>query len=823
MKQKLRQILPYLGCILLFVGISVAYFSPDMLEGKVLFQGDTQQGIAINQEKNLFFEATGEQTRWTNALFSGMPTYQSSPKYAIGYVIDYFISLYRLFLPDPAGYLFIMLLGFFILMRTLRVRKDLAVLGAIMYTFSSYFLILIEAGHLWKFITLAYIPPTIGGILLAYRGKYLAGGALAGLFATLQIVSNHVQMTYYFLFVILALVVGIFIDHVQTKRLPAFFKASGVLVVAALLAVGVNISNLFHTYQYSQQTMRGGSELVTTNSAETLSTDGLQIDYITQWSYGKAETMTFLIPNYVGGATGQLGKQPKALEKAKPEFREYFMQFNSYWGDQPFTSGPVYVGAFVLFLAILAMFIVKDKIKWALFAVTVLTIALAWGKNYLWLTELFVDYVPMYNKFRAVSSLLVVAEFTLPVLAILALKKIIEQPTILKEKVNGVYVATALTAGISLLAALMPDLFSSFMSSQEAASYLPQAAQQPGLMSLLENLMEGRKAIFTADAWRSFIIIMIGIGLLIAYTKNVIKANILVLLIGILVLGDLWSVDKRYLNSENFVSEQKLTNPFPMTAADKQILADKDPHYRVLNLSTNTFNDAATSYYHKSIGGYHAAKLQRYQDLIDFHMTQQITPQVINMLNGKYIITPVEGGGVEAQINEDALGNAWFVENVDLVDTPNEEIEGLYTFNPEQTAIINKEFAKGVAPRYERDSTASIKLTSYAPNEIRYTSENTHAGLAVFSEVYYPGWTATVDGKEIAILRADYILRALPLTAGTHEIVFTFKPQSIETTNTISFICFGILCLMGLVALAQYLGLISCKACQKGAKSKPQV
>ena len=822
MKQKLGKLLPYLGCIAIFLVISITYFSSAVFEDKVLFQADTQQGIAINQEKNIFLEQTGELTRWTNSLFGGMPTYQSAPSYAINPIIKAITNIYSLFLTSPASLIFIMMLGFFILLQTLRVRKDLSVVGAVMYAFSSYFFILIEAGHIWKFITLAYIPPTIAGILLAYRGKYLAGTALAALFAALQINGNHVQMTYYFLFVIVAMVVGIFIDKLKQKQLPQFFKASAMLALAAILAAGINISNLYHTYEYSKQTMRGGSELTKEGQQENKN-GGLDHGYITQWSYGKAETLTLLIPNYVGGATGSLGQNETAAAEAKPQFKQYFAQFNQYWGDQPFTSGPVYIGAFVLFLAILSLFILKGSFVWSLWVVTVLTIMLSWGKNYMWLTELFIDYFPLYNKFRAVSSLLVVAEFTLPLLAILTLKKIIEQPTIIKEKINGVYVAIASTAGVTLVAALMPDLFSSFLSNQEASTYLKQASQQPQLMELLNNVIEGRKAIFSADAWRSFGIIATSLVALLLFTSGKIKANLMVIVIGIISLFDLWSVDKRYINDSSFAPAKKLENPFPMTAADREILKDKDPNYRVLNLTTSTFNDAATSYYHKSIGGYHAAKLQRYQDIIDYHLSQKMTPQVINMLNTKYVIQPDEKGQPQAVINPQAMGNAWFVDNINWVDTPNEEIEALYTFDPATTAIINKKFDKTINAQtnLQKDSLAQIKLVEYKPNEIRYQSNNSADGLAVFSEIYYPGWEATVDGKAVDIVQADYILRAIEVPAGQHEIVLTFKPQTVDTTETISYICFAIMLIIAALAILQASGVIACKSCNKGAKSKP--
>jgi hypothetical protein len=803
-KLSLKTLWPYVASLIVFAAISVAYFSPELLEGKVLFQGDTQQGIAIGHEAKDYLAQTGELTRWTNSLFSGMPTYQNMPSYGISPAFSLLTGLYRLYLPSPAGLIFIMMLGFYILLLTLKVRKDLAVVGAIMYAFSSYFFIIIEAGHIWKFVTLAYIPPTIAGILLAYRGRYLAGGALTALFAMLQISSNHVQMTYYFLFVILALVIGIFADAIKHKQLPQFFKASAVLVVAGALAVGVNISNLYHTWQYGKQTMRGGSELTVAADGQTpTNAAGLDREYITQWSYGRSETFSLLVPNINGGATGALSQNPKAVKVAKPEFRPYFDQFNSYWGDQPFTSGPVYVGAFVCFLFILGLFVVKGWIKWSLLAVTVLTVLLAWGKNFMVLTDLFIDYMPMYNKFRAVSSMLVVAEFCIPLLAVLALQKIITEKDFFARHKRAFYGSLALTGGIALLFAILPDTFFSFMSRDEAANILPQAHDNPQIMALLLNLLQGREAIFTADAWRSVFIIVVGAATLLLYFKQKLNTTVMILIVGALTLVDMWSVDKRYLNGNSFVAKRQLTQPFVPTEADKEILKDTDPNYRVMNLTTNTFNDATTSYFHKSIGGYHAAKLQRYQDIIDRQLTApNINPHVLNMLNTKYLIVPGEGGKPTAQLNPDALGNAWFVSDIDWVGTADEEMDALDQVDPAHTAIIARSFEPTLGNlKLAADSTATAKLTKYTPNELTYTTRNAAEGLLVFSEVYYPGWTATIDGKPAELVRADYILRALVVPAGEHTITLEFRPQSIRITDYISYLCFGLIIFGGIASV----------------------
>ena len=751
---ELKKCWPYLIGIVIFALVSVLYFAPEIFEGKTLFQGDTQQGIALGHEIKEYREQTGETTRWSNSVFSGMPTFQTSPRYGVTPVMNTVQKILHLWIPQPAGYLFLMMVGFFILLLTFKVNIWISIIGALIYTFSSYFLIIIEAGHIWKFITLAYIPPTIGGIILTYRGKYLAGGALTALFAALQIFSNHVQMTYYFLFVILALVIAIFINKYQEKQLPQFFKASAVLVFAGVLAVCVNISNLYHTYEYSKHTMRGGTELSQTSSgAEPQS--GLDKAYITQWSYGKVETLSLMIPNIKGGGTGALSSNQKAMKDVNPQLRPYMSQLNQYWGDQPFTSGPVYIGAFVVFLFILSLFIVTGPIKWALVSAVVFSIFLSWGKNFMVLTDIFIDYVPMYNKFRAVSSMLVIAEFCIPILAMLGLNKIVKDPSIIKTKIKAFYVSLGITGGLCALFAFFPTLFFDFLSEQESVSLLAQAKQQPELMSLIHAMIDARISIFSADAWRSLIIIVIGAAMIYLYSKNIIKQGIMLLVIGALCLGDLWMVDKRYLNASDFVSKKKLDQPFQMSPADKLILQDQDQHYRVLNLTSDTFNDYKTSYFHKSIGGYHAAKLQRYQDIINYYLSGQINPDVVNMLNGKYIIVPGENNTQNVSLNPDALGNAWFVENIDWANNADQEITLLGEINPKTTAVINKKFEKEVKP-FSYDSLATITLTKYEPNRLTYTAKTQGEQLAVFSEIYYPGWKALVNGKETEIFQTDY-------------------------------------------------------------------
>ena len=812
----MKKSLPDIIAIIAFVVISVAYFFPAITEGRVLAQHDSVASIGLGQESKEFTEKTGEKTRWTNAIFGGMPTYQISPTYDSTNVVRGVENVYKLFLPDYVYMVFIMLLGFYILMRAFDFSVYLSVLGAIVWAFSSYFFIIIGAGHIWKFVTLAYIPPTIAGIVLAYRKKYLIGGVLTAFFIALQILSNHVQMTYYFLFVILFMVIAYFVEAYKNKELPHFFKASGVLVIAALVGVSVNISNLYHTYKYSKDTMRGKSELVKQNSANQTNS-GLERDYIVQWSYGIGETFSLLVPDVKGGASVPLANNESAMKKADPTYAQLYAQIGQYWGEQPGTSGPVYVGAFVLTLFILGLFIVKTPVKWALLAATVLSILLSWGKNFMGFTDFFLDYIPMYSKFRAVSSILVIAEFTIPLLAILALKEIVEKPEILKQNLKQFYISLGLTGGIALLFALAPTLFfPSYISSGEMQA-LQNGIPAEQLSPIVANLTQIRQSIFTSDAWRSVIIILIGAALILAYNAGKLKANLMVLALTVLCLGDMWSVDKRYLKDSDFVEPEQRMVSVQKTQTDEYILRDKSLDYRVLNFAVSTFNDNNTSYWHKSVGGYHPAKLRRYQEMIDHHISKEmaylqhqipavqgdmtkINPDsisVINMLNTKYFIFPTGNSQTAPLQNPYAYGNAWFIENVKYVQNANEEIDALNTTVPTKTAVVSNDFKQvfnGVQTVF-KDSLSTVKLTSYAPNALTYETSSSKDGVVVFSEIYYPGWQAYLDGQAVDHGRANYILRAMKVPAGKHKIEFKFDPQSIHTTENIAYVALGVLIL----------------------------
>lgn len=819
-----KKLIPDFIAVILFAIISYAYFSPAVTEGRILAQHDAVAGIGSGQEQKEYLEKTGERTRWTNSIFGGMPTYQMSPSYDSTDVLSFIQKVYRLFLPTYVWYVFVMLLGFYILLRAFNFKVWLSALGAIIWAFSSYFFIIIAAGHIWKFVTLAYIPPTIAGMVLVYRGKYLVGGLITALFVALQIVSNHPQMSYYFLFVMLFMAVAYGFMAYKDKKLNDFFKASGVLILAGLIGVCINISNLYHTYQYSKESMRGKSELVKENSANQTGS-GLERDYITQWSYGIGETFSLLVPNVKGGASVPLAANEDAMKKANPIYRGLYSQLGQYWGEQPGTSGPVYVGAFVVFLFILGCFIVKGPMKWALVAGTIFSIVLSWGKNFMGVTDFFIDYVPMYNKFRAVSSILVIAEFTIPLLAIMALKEVLERPAIIKENAKGFYISLALTAGLSLMFAVAPQVFfPSYISTMEMSA-LQNAIPQDQLAPLLVNLEEVRVSIFTADAWRSFIIIVIGVVLLFAYQSGKIKANVTVVLIAILCLVDMWGVNKRYLYDEQFVAKGSEMKPYLQPSeTDKEILKDKSLDYRVLNLAVNTFNENNTAYWHKSIGGYHAAKLRRYQEVIEEHIQGEMNGifsklseaggdmdkidsnafSVLNMLNTKYFILPLQGGKTLPVLNPYANGNAWFVNEIKYVDNANEEIEALHNINPRYTAVVDKRFKNNVSMSGTPDSLSSIILKEYQPNALKYEVDSKSGGLIVFSEIYYPGWISTIDGTEVEHGRADYILRAMNVPAGKHVVEFRFDPKSLHVTETVAYISLILLALGAIVVLVVY-------------------
>ena len=816
----LKKYLPDVLVVIIFAVISFAYFFPADLDGRILYRHDSSAGRGAGQETAEYHERTGKVSRWSNATFSGMPTYQTAPSYQSVSVLNQAVKAYHLWLPENVWYVFAYLLGFYILLRAFDFRQSLAALGSIVWAFSSYFFIIIAAGHIWKVMALAYLPPMIAGIVLAYRGKYLWGFIVTAIFAAFEVNANHVQMTYYYLFIILFMIIAYLVDAIRKKRMAQFVKATAVCAAGALIGILMNISNLYHTWQYAQESMRGKSELVKKDAANQTSS-GLDRDYITQWSYGVDETWTLLVPNAKGGASVPLAANADAMKKADPNFMQIYQQLGQYWGDQPGTSGPVYVGAFVLMLFILGLFIVKGPIKWALLAATILSILLSWGHNFMPFTNFFLDYIPMYSKFRTVASILVIAEFTIPLLAMMALKKIVDEPDLLTKKAKFVYISFGLTGGIALLFALMPTLFfSDFISSQELEAFKSIPAEY--LSPLESNLRSIRESIFTADCWRSFWIIVIGTLLLFLYKFKKLKAEYMVGAIAILCLIDMWQVNKRYLNDEMFVEKSVREQAQPMTQTDRQILQDKSLDYRVLNLASNTFNENETSYYHKSIGGYHAAKLRRYQELIDAYISpemQKMMPAiakaggdmtkvngdslfpVLNMLNAKYFIVPLQANQTVAIENPYVYGNAWFVDKVTYVKNANEELDALGKLNLRHEAVADARFQSQLGESKNQDSTSIVKLTAYEPNQLTYDVRSATGGIVVFSEIFYPEWTATVDGKPVEIGRVDYVLRALNVDKGHHKVVLTFDPKSVKQTETVAYLSYGVLLLVVLFAV----------------------
>ena len=811
----LKKWLPDMLAVLLFAVLAFAYFFPADIEGRILYRHDASAGRGAGQESIEYMQKTGERSRWTNALFGGMPTYQMAPSYHSTDKLSTLTKIYHLFLPENVWYVFAYLLGFYILLRAFDFRQHLAALGSIVWAFSTYFLIIIAAGHIWKVWALAYLPPLIAGLVLAYRGKYLWGFVLTAIFTAFEINANHVQMTYYYLFIILAMVIAWLVDAIRKHQLAAFGKATAVCIAGAAIGVCINLSNLYHTWQYGQESMRGKSELVKKNSANQTSS-GLERDYITQWSYGIDETWTLLIPNTKGGASVPMSESKIAMEKADPTYESIYQQIGQYWGEQPGTSGPVYVGAFVMFLFVLGLLIVKGPMKWALLAVTILSILLSWGRNFMGFTDFFLDYVPMYAKFRTVASILVIAEFTIPLLAMMALKKLFDEPEGFSKYSKPIYISFGVTAGFCLLFALMPTtFFDGFVSSSEmrALSTLPQEHIQP----LISNLVDMRTAVFTADCWRSFWIIVVGMVLLMAYKYRKLKAEYTIGAILVLCLIDLWQVNKRYLNDEMFVPQSEREAPQQMSQTDELILRDKTLDYRVLNLASNTFNENETSYYHKSIGGYHAAKLRRYQEMIEQYispemqrlmnavaeaggdMTQvkgdSICP-VINMLNTRYFVFPLQGGQTVPIQNPYALGNAWFVDKISYAKNANEEILKVGQIDLRHEAVADEKFQAQLGDAVTQDTTSTVDIKSYEPNQLTYEVNSGKGGVVVFSEVYYPGWTATIDGEPAELGRVNYILRALNVKPGKHEVVLSFFPKSVDTTETIAYTAYAILILV---------------------------
>lgn len=802
-----KKLIPYVVAIGVFIAISLIYVSP-IFDGKQISQSDVIHYKGSSKEISDHRNATGEEALWTNSMFGGMPAYQISVLYKTS-VVPFFKKIMMAGLPFPANILFVLFLGFFILLLTLKADPWLSIVGAIAFAFSSYFFIYLNVGHNSQTLAIAFIPLVLSGILLTFKGKYLLGGAMTALFMAIEINVNHVQMTYYMLLIVGFIALFEFVYAIIEKKLKTFFIALGVLIFAGIVSIGPNVTNLWTSSEYVKETIRGKSEL--TDNGHNRS-DGLDKDYIMQWSYGIGETFTLMIPDAKGGESEALGKKKSAMEKVERQYREPVSQQSHYWGNLPFTSGPVYVGAFIVFMFVLGLFIVKGKLKWALLGVTILAMMLSWGHNFRLLTDFFIDYIPYYNKFRAVSSILIIAEVTMPLLGILALKEVVENPSIIKTKKVFFFISLGLTAGLTLLFILMPGLFFNFITPNESTQfneYLKQGANKAQIDAIITNLEAARMHIFTMSCWRSIAFIVIGAGLLWIYASaKKMSKYVLYAALGLLILIDMVPIDRRYLNDKSFVPKKQAEVPYTASAADDFILQDTTSNFRVLNMTTGNFTlDASTSYFHKSLGGYHAAKLRRYQDLVDRRIGKEQERLIntlkagapdsvliatmyglttMNMLNTKYYIYNPEARPLR---NPAALGNAWFVKNVTWVANADEEIKALDNFTPANTAVVDKKFESELSTfKGERDFQSSIKLTEYKPNYLAYEAKNLKADqLAVFSEIYYnKGWNAFIDGNPAPYFRANYVLRAMMVPAGDHKIEFKFEPRSYYVGEKVS-------------------------------------
>ena len=782
MKNNLSPLTYHAIALAIFLAISLVYCSP-MLDGKkMITPGDTRQFYGMASEKNAYEKESDEAILWTNSMFGGMPTYLiGSPQPPV--ILK---TLNRLFVLKgrvrPLSFILLYLIGFYIALITFGVRPQLSIIGAIAFAFSSYFFVIIPVGHATKAITIGYMPAVIGGVYLSLRGKVRVGAVITGLFLALQILNNHLQITYYTLLIVLALGIFELVSAYQEKRLKPYFLSIAALLLAVALAIASNTTVLWTTYEYGKESTRGKSELTTD---ETDQTSGLDKSYITGWSYGVDETFTFLIPNFKGGSSaGSLTKDSETYKyfsqtQGNQYARQVVKYLPLYWGTQVSTAGPVYVGAVVLFLFVFGFIMIRSRLRWWLLTLTILSIMLSWGKNFMFLTGLFIDYFPGYNKFRTVTMILVIAEFTIPLLAFLALENLVKQKPEKKDFMKGLKLSLYITGGLALFFLVFAGMFSFTGPGDER--YLSQGANP-----FMDALMADRESIFRKDALRSLVFVILTAGLIYVYYFKKIKLNVFFIGLALLVLADMWPVDKRYLNNDNFGPKRSHQEGFQPMNADQQILQDPDPYYRVFDVSGDPFNSARTAYFHKAIGGYHGAKMQRYQEIISYHIARN-NMEVLNMLNTKYFIVPQQDSEPVVRVNPGALGNAWFVNSYRIVENANEEIEALNGFNPGLEAIVDRRFESHLSGKtFSRDS-ATISLTSYHPNRLSYKYQASNEQFAVFSDIYYDkGWKSFVDGKEVPHFRVNYILRGMVLPAGEHTVEFKFEPRSYFTGKKIA-------------------------------------
>lgn len=822
----LKKSVPHIVALLVFLLISIVYFNPVIIGDKQIKQSDVVNFKGGSKEIFDHREKYGEEPLWTNTMFCGMPAFQISVLYPNN-LVQYVKSILTFGLPHPVYSVPLAMLCFYLLLLAFGVGQFVALPGGIAYGLSTYMFIIIEAGHNPKAVAIAFMPAVLAGMVYAYRKNMLLGAALTALSLSLEIYANHLQITYYLFYILFFYVLAEFFIAIRNKLLNRFIKTSVLLLAGSLIAVGTNTSNLWSTYEYSKHTTRGKTDLTINpdgSSNKNNTTSGLDRDYATAWSYGKAESFTMLIPNFKGGATEPIGKYEKALETIQdPQMRQAVASsWPSYFGDQPFTSGPVYLGAIVVFLFVLGMFVVEGIFKWAIFAVTVLSVLLAWGHNFMGLTNFFFDYVPGYNKFRAVAMTLVIAGFTVPLLAALALDKIIKEPQKFVNSENKNYwkkllFSFALTGGFALLVYLSPSLFNSYLSAEESMTISGEISKNPNnqdqILQYVNTVESVRMEIVKSDAIRSFVFILLTLLVIYLYINKKIKNIHAIVAVSLLILFDLFSIDKRFLNDDNFEPKKDWNyNSFSSEGrpgvADNTIYADKDPNFRVLNLLKRPDQDAGNSYFHKSLGGYHGAKMKRYQELIDFHigrsylMLQQVLKNspndtlisvalmdqgVLNMLNTKYLIYNYQAPPIK---NPFALGNAWFVENIKFVSSADSEVVSIGTVNLRKTAVIHEQNKSFTPSSLAADSARYVKLTSYKANDLLYECNSSTEGLIVFSEIYYPyGWNAYIDGNLVDHFGVNFVLRGLTVPKGKHIIEFKFEPRSYYTGEKISLLC----------------------------------
>lgn len=812
---KLKSFYPYLVAFILFIVIAYAYF-PALFEGKIVMQSDISSWRGAANEIIQFREQTGEEPLWTNSMFSGMPTTMISTEYKGNYLKNVYDSLFVG--PRPASYLILGFVSFYLLLLAFGVNPWLSIVGALAFGFCSYNFQILQVGHNAKMVAISLMPMVLASVVFAFRKNRWLGAVFFGITLAFQIMANHPQITYYLAFIVLFYGIAQLYKAVKAKALPAFFKTVTLLVVAVLFAAATNINHLWPTWEYSKYTMRGGSELTLNQNSQTKG--GLDKEYATAWSYGIDETLNLMIPNFKGGASGG------ALDKNSETYKflnsqgasnadQIIQQLPLYWGEQAFTAGPMYMGAIAIFLFVLGLVLIKGPMKWWIVGVSLLALFLGWGRNFMFLSSFFYDYIPLYNKFRVPSMILIVLQLTIPLLGIYTLNKILNGEYEKKTLLKGLKIAVGVTGGICALFALLPGLAGSFVS--------PADSQYPDW--LRQYLPQDRESLLRSDAFRSLVFILLAGAVIWAWTIQKIKSTHVVIVMGLLILADMWTVDKRYLNNDHFVKQREFNNQYQPRPVDQAILADKDPNYRVLDISVNTFNDSHTSYHHKTIGGYSAAKLQRYQDIIDYFiypelqsigktlesspilsaMEESLSKQtVLNMLNTKYVIVHANSAPVN---NKYAYGNAWFVKDYELVNTPDEELLGLKQIDPRESAVISKEFGSVIQDKgFNFDENATIQLTSYAPNKLEYKTSAANEQLAVFSEIYYPkGWNVYIDGNKTDLLRADYILRAVIVPAGEHTVTFEYKPESYYMGARISAISSSLLLLALLGGIVFYI------------------